>query len=43
MARIAHAKAALNAIYHGHTIQTLNDAGYRPAEEIYGTLAANVA
>lgn len=41
--RLEQAKAELHAIYHNRTIEALTAGGYKPVEEIYDMVAANVA
>jgi hypothetical protein len=41
--RLQQAKAQLDAIYQGHSVETLTAAGYRAVEQIYETIAANIA
>ena len=41
--RLEQAKAELDAIYNNRTIETLTAGGYKPVEEIYEVIAANVA
>lgn len=41
--RLEQAKAELDAIYHNRTIETLTAGGYKPVEEVYEVIAANVA
>jgi hypothetical protein len=40
---LEQAKAQLDALYEGHSVETLTANGYQPVEQIYDTITANLA